>query len=221
MLFTAPVARAEPSDLEAQSFLIPRAELLERVHKVGVFRLEVPKAMRLPTSAQDDLERWILSELATTGLEVERASEVQRVWDQIERRVRFPKQQEPALRERRETWSEAMHAALDLHGRRELRRRLGLDALLVPRVRVIAARPGTEIGGRRPAVMCLEASLIDMDGSLLYRDGACLLVFEWPDGDGIKLRESRRELESALRRRYLAAASLHALRGVPAPARPD
>lgn len=178
--------------------------------------------MKLSTRTQDDLERWILSELATTGLEVTRASEVNRVWSDVHDRIRFPRragQSERAARRRagRKDWTPAMGKALRLHGHRELRRELGLDAILIPELYVIAARPGTEIRGRRPAVLCLQANVVDPDGALLYVDGACLWVFEAPDGESVELRESRRLLERALVRRYLAASTLHALRGVPEP----
>jgi predicted Zn-dependent protease len=219
---SAAEAAGDASEEELQSFLVPRAEFLERVRRIGVFRLAVPKKLKLPTEHQDDLERWVVSQLATTGLEVVPASEVDRVWSGVERLIRFPPESGEsggAARRRagRGEWTEAMDDALRRHGGRELRRELGLDAVLVPELFVIPARPGIEVRGRRPALLCLSASAVDLDGTLLYRDGACVWVFEWPDGDGIKLRASRRELESALLRRFLAASSLHALRGVPAP----
>jgi hypothetical protein len=83
-----------------------------------------------------------------------------------------------------------MSAALRLHGRRELARRLDLDALLVPTLIVIPG-PLPRIEQKvRPAALCLLVEAVDTEGTLLYENAACFGVVERVVGDGISLEAS-------------------------------
>jgi len=201
---------------EKLCFSIPRREFLERVSRLGVFRLEVPPRMKLSLDAQSDMERWIVSELVSTGLQVESPSAIEPIWQGVERRIRSRRGAAGSVE-----WTEEMYAALRLHGSHELRRRLRLDALLVPSIEVIPGPFHPRKPDQRAAALCLVSRVFDMDGTLLYRNDSCRLVIEKIDAEGIRMRASARMLGSALERRYLAAASLHVLRGVAAPDRMD
>lgn len=218
-------AGAEDRTEEKRCFRIPREQFVANVSRIGVFGLSAPEQLELPVDTRRDLERWVVSDLVAGGFEVEQPIAVADVWDGVAKQIR-PRLAAGSPATEAEgaspaAWSDEMSAALRLHGRRELARRLDLDALLVPTL-IVVPGPLPRIEQKvRPAALCLLVEAVDIDGTLLYENAACFGVVERVVGDGISLEASAATVRAPLRRRYLADEALHVLLGTPAPERPD
>jgi hypothetical protein len=215
-LTAAARASAANEEEEKQRFRIPRQEFAARVERVGVWRLEAPEKMKLPVDLQRDFERWVVAQLHGGDFEVVQPGEIQPIWDATKKRIQ-PRPGAPA----EPAWTEEMNDALRLHARHELRRRLALDALVLPSLEVFPLPEYAGNGNQVPAAVCLVARVVDLDGAELYADAGCLGVVERVVDGSLELRASANVFVSAMRRGYVVEEALHVLLDHDAPKRPD
>jgi beta-barrel assembly-enhancing protease len=187
------LAQRAPAPPRVRTPSAPRCFKLRRqqaegcIERLGLWRLSVPQAMKLPLDTQRDLERWLQSELVTAGVEVVPPAALLPIWERVEDEI-------PAAADEAAEDDERSEALL-LHAHHQLRLEHGLDALALPYVVAV------------PGAICLLVRATDLDGASLGNGAACVEMFVRPG----ERRIYERALGSAMLRGALSAEALRIL----------